>query len=166
MLLLLQIKNILAPGVVDPHGTWHECKLDINNCSSAQLQIMQGDTICIFIMLLWMFTYDAFLTCSSIKSYIKPIFKRNVCQNLISCRMPAEQCAWWNFFAMAGFRTEFLNALPAVESSSSRGFFINSCYAHCQSEMQEAWFAADSPMLGKIVSSIIVGIMQHSISLS
>ena len=75
---------------------------------------------------------------------------------------------FWNL----GFRTDFLNALPAVESSSSRGFFINSCYVHCQSEMQETWFTADSPRLGNIVSSIIlhiieccmhVGIMQTSI---
>ncbi|KAK6934838.1 Pectinacetylesterase/NOTUM [Dillenia turbinata] len=36
-----QIKNILAPGVADPHGTWHDCKLDIKNCSPAQLKTMQ-----------------------------------------------------------------------------------------------------------------------------
>ncbi|PNX70550.1 hypothetical protein L195_g057505, partial [Trifolium pratense] len=34
---LIQIKNILAPGVADPLGHWHSCKLDINNCSSNQL---------------------------------------------------------------------------------------------------------------------------------
>ncbi|GKD36496.1 pectin acetylesterase 8-like protein [Tanacetum coccineum] len=37
-----QIKNALAPGVVDPHGTWHNCKLNITNCSSDQIEIMQG----------------------------------------------------------------------------------------------------------------------------
>ncbi|KAI4327920.1 hypothetical protein L6164_020329 [Bauhinia variegata] len=37
-----QIKNILAPGVADPHGGWHSCKLDINNCSPDQLTTMQG----------------------------------------------------------------------------------------------------------------------------
>ncbi|KAK6947279.1 Pectinacetylesterase/NOTUM, partial [Dillenia turbinata] len=36
-----QIKNILAPGVADPHGTWHNCKLDIKKCSPAQLKTMQ-----------------------------------------------------------------------------------------------------------------------------
>ncbi|KAL2455838.1 Pectin acetylesterase 8 [Abeliophyllum distichum] len=36
-----QIKNILAPGVADPHGTWHNCKIDINKCSPSQLQTMQ-----------------------------------------------------------------------------------------------------------------------------
>lgn len=37
-----QIKNILVPTVADRHGSWHNCKLDIKLCSSAQLQIMQG----------------------------------------------------------------------------------------------------------------------------
>ncbi|KAL1370715.1 pectin acetylesterase 8 isoform X2 [Arachis hypogaea] len=37
-----QIKNILAPGVADPHGQWRDCKLDIKKCSSAQLSVMQG----------------------------------------------------------------------------------------------------------------------------
>ncbi|XP_060207901.1 pectin acetylesterase 8-like isoform X4 [Lycium barbarum] len=37
-----QIKNILAPGVADPHGVWLNCKRDILKCSSRQLQTMQG----------------------------------------------------------------------------------------------------------------------------
>ncbi|KAJ1431183.1 Pectinacetylesterase/NOTUM [Sesbania bispinosa] len=84
-----QIKNVLAPGVADPHGHWHNCKLDINNCSPYQLDLMQG------------------------------------------------------------FRTEFLRALTVLRNSPSKGLFIDSCYAHCQTEMQETWFRSDSPMLGK-----------------
>nr|DAD24961.1 TPA_asm: hypothetical protein HUJ06_026424 [Nelumbo nucifera] len=87
-----QIKNILAPGVADPHGYWHNCKLDIKNCSPSQIQTMQG------------------------------------------------------------FRVEFLNALSGLGNSSPRGMFINSCYAHCQSEMQETWLRDDSPVLDKTVS--------------
>ncbi|GMH09625.1 hypothetical protein Nepgr_011466 [Nepenthes gracilis] len=82
-----QIKNTLAPGVADPHGTWHDCKNDIKKCSSSQLQTLQG------------------------------------------------------------FRTEFLGALSSLGSSSSRGSFINSCYAHCQSGTQETWLRGDSPVL-------------------
>ncbi|PIA57427.1 hypothetical protein AQUCO_00600270v1 [Aquilegia coerulea] len=37
-----QIKNILAPGVADPHGVWHNCKLDVTECSTTQLDTMQG----------------------------------------------------------------------------------------------------------------------------
>ncbi|KAI3950177.1 hypothetical protein MKW92_044491 [Papaver armeniacum] len=82
-----QIKNILAPGVSDPHGKWHFCKLDIKKCSPAQIHIMQG------------------------------------------------------------FRMEFLSALAKLGKSTVRGTFINSCYAHCQSEMQETWLRNDSPVL-------------------
>ncbi|XP_073113006.1 pectin acetylesterase 8 isoform X4 [Elaeis guineensis] len=92
-----QIRNILVPGVADPHGTWHYCKLDIQQCSSPQLQIMQG------------------------------------------------------------FRTEFLNALAGFGRSSSTGMFINSCYAHCQSEMQETWLSSDSPVLEKMPIAKAVG---------
>ncbi|CAI9094908.1 OLC1v1030741C3 [Oldenlandia corymbosa var. corymbosa] len=91
-----QIKNILAPGVADPHGTWHNCKLDITKCSSTQLQTMQG------------------------------------------------------------FRLEFLNALNGLGTSPSKGFFINGCYAHCQTEMQETWLRADSPILdGKTIAKAV-----------
>lgn len=92
-----QIKNILAPGVADPHGTWHSCKLDIKDCSPSQLNTMQD------------------------------------------------------------FRTGFLSALTGLGSSSSRGMFIDSCYAHCQSEMQETWLRNDSPVLNKITIAKAVG---------
>lgn len=92
-----QIKNIVAPGVADPHGLWHSCKLDITQCSSSQLQIMQA------------------------------------------------------------FRLKFLNALDGLGPSSSRGFFINSCYAHCQSEMQETWLRSDSPVLNNKTIAKAVG---------
>lgn len=91
-----QIKNILAPGVADPHGTWHSCKLDILKCSNSQLDVMQG------------------------------------------------------------FRMEFLKALDSVANSPSRGFFINSCYAHCQTEVQETWLRDDSPVLaGKSIAKAV-----------
>jgi hypothetical protein len=92
-----QIKNILAPGVADPHGTWHNCKLDIENCSPTQLETMHS------------------------------------------------------------FRSNFLNALSGVGSSTSRGMFINSCYAHCQTEMQETWLRNDSPLLGNKTIAKAVG---------
>ncbi|KAL6536325.1 Pectin acetylesterase 8 [Orobanche gracilis] len=82
-----QIKNILAPGVADPHGQWHSCKTGIEKCSATQLQTMQG------------------------------------------------------------FRSQFIKALSGLGSSRPRGYFINSCYAHCQTETQETWFRSDSPLL-------------------
>ncbi|XP_057963693.1 pectin acetylesterase 8-like isoform X1 [Malania oleifera] len=92
-----QIKNILAPGVADPHGLWHSCKLDIKNCSPTQLQTMQD------------------------------------------------------------FRTQFVSALAGLGKSFPRGMFVDACYAHCQSEMQETWLRADSPVLNKTTISKAVG---------
>lgn len=92
-----QIKNILAPGVADLHGYWHNCKLNITKCSADQLKTMQD------------------------------------------------------------FRMEFLSALTGLGSSSSRGMFINSCYAHCQTEMQETWLRDDSPVLSGTTIAKAVG---------
>ncbi|GAA0139216.1 hypothetical protein LIER_35047 [Lithospermum erythrorhizon] len=92
-----QIKNILAPGVADHHGTWHNCKTDITKCSAEQLKVMQG------------------------------------------------------------YRMEFLNALNRLGGSpTSRGYFVNSCYAHCQTETQETWMRSDSPLLsGKTIAKAV-----------
>uniref|UniRef100_A0A0C9S471 Pectin acetylesterase n=1 Tax=Wollemia nobilis TaxID=56998 RepID=A0A0C9S471_9CONI len=82
-----QIKNILAPGVADPHGEWHSCKLDITKCNSEQLRVMQV------------------------------------------------------------FRAEMLYALKPFETKPTGSMFINGCYAHCQTGMQETWLRDDSPRL-------------------
>ncbi|KAK7360572.1 hypothetical protein VNO77_02578 [Canavalia gladiata] len=92
-----QIKNILAPGVADPHGQWRECKLDIKNCSPNQLSTMQG------------------------------------------------------------FRTEFLRAVSAIGNTPSKGMFIDGCYAHCQTGMQETWMRSDSPLLANTSIAKAVG---------
>uniref|UniRef100_A0A5B6ZEP8 Pectin acetylesterase n=1 Tax=Davidia involucrata TaxID=16924 RepID=A0A5B6ZEP8_DAVIN len=92
-----QIKNILVPGVADPHGLWHNCKLDIKNCSPSQLETMQD------------------------------------------------------------FRLGFLSALTGLGTSSSRGMFINSCYAHCQTELQETWLMNGSPVLSGATIAKAVG---------
>ncbi|EEC73846.1 hypothetical protein OsI_08601 [Oryza sativa Indica Group] len=36
------VRNILVPGFADPHGKWHSCKHDIDQCPASQLQILQG----------------------------------------------------------------------------------------------------------------------------
>ncbi|KAA8521048.1 hypothetical protein F0562_011799 [Nyssa sinensis] len=92
-----QIKNILAPGVADRHGTWRDCKADIKNCSPDQLKTMED------------------------------------------------------------YRMQFLRALAGLGPSSSRGLFINSCYAHCQTGTQETWLRDDSPVLGGTTIAKAVG---------
>ncbi|KAI4370793.1 hypothetical protein MLD38_019103 [Melastoma candidum] len=92
-----QIKNILAPGVADRHGLWHNCKANIKSCSSDQLKTMQD------------------------------------------------------------FRLEFISAINQLGSSSANGMFIDSCYAHCQSGMQETWLRSDSPLVAKTSIAKAVG---------
>ncbi|KAK1349471.1 hypothetical protein POM88_054821 [Heracleum sosnowskyi] len=55
------------------------------------------------------------------------------------------------------FRLQFLSAAPAVDSSKSRGMFLNSCYAHCQTGTQETWLRADSPLLDNKTIAKAVG---------
>jgi hypothetical protein len=92
-----QIKNILVPTIVDPHGTWHNCRRNIKKCSDDQIQTMQG------------------------------------------------------------FRLDFLKALENTGNSSSKGLFIDSCYDHCQTELQETWLFDDSPLLAKTTIAKAVG---------
>jgi hypothetical protein len=49
------------------------------------------------------------------------------------------------------FRLQFLSAVNGLRASSSKGLFVDSCYAHCQTEMQETWLRTDSPLLDRTV---------------
>lgn len=51
----------------------------------------------------------------------------------------------------SAFRSEFLKALNSLGPSSTRGYYINSCYAHCQTGTQETWLRDDSPVLSGTV---------------
>lgn len=64
-----------------------------------------------------------------------------------------EYNAWMNCFS--GFRTEFLKAISVVSSSPSKGMFIDGCYSHCQTGMQETWMRNDSPVLANTVRHYI-----------
>jgi hypothetical protein len=51
----------------------------------------------------------------------------------------------------AGFRDEMLNSVKGFSGSGQNGVFINSCFAHCQSERQDTWYSGNSPRLGNKV---------------
>ncbi|XP_068334536.1 pectin acetylesterase 3 [Pyrus communis] len=55
------------------------------------------------------------------------------------------------------FRNQMLNAVSDFSKSNKNGLFINSCFAHCQSERQDTWFADDSPLLGNRAIAVSVG---------
>lgn len=62
------------------------------------------------------------------------------------CKYNITTCTDSQIQILQAFRQEMLDALYSFyKHSTSGGMFINSCFAHCQSESQETWFAADSP---------------------
>ncbi|XP_052208875.1 pectin acetylesterase 9 [Diospyros lotus] len=62
------------------------------------------------------------------------------------CKLNPVACNASQIDILQGFRRDMLAALTSFYNYSRRGgLFINSCFAHCQSESQDTWFAADSP---------------------
>uniref|UniRef100_J3N4P4 Pectin acetylesterase n=1 Tax=Oryza brachyantha TaxID=4533 RepID=J3N4P4_ORYBR len=57
----------------------------------------------------------------------------------------------------AGLRSAMLAALKPFEDEQKIGMFINSCFAHCQSELQDTWFAPNSPRLHSKTIAELVG---------
>lgn len=52
---------------------------------------------------------------------------------------------------ISGFRADFLRAFSPVGNASTKGNFIDGCYAHCQTGIQETWMRNDSPVLANTV---------------
>jgi hypothetical protein len=82
-----QIRFVLVPTSADPNNYWHECKMNIKNCTQWQLKRMEA------------------------------------------------------------LRKKMLRALKPVSKSTTGGLFINSCYAHCQTNVQDLWHSPSSPRL-------------------
>lgn len=47
-----------------------------------------------------------------------------------------------------------LTAVKVLLGSNQNGLFINSCFAHCQTETQDTWFGQDSPLIRKMVPTV------------
>ncbi|KAI3690369.1 hypothetical protein L2E82_48393 [Cichorium intybus] len=56
------------------------------------------------------------------------------------CKTTLNECSTSELQRFEEFRSEFLGTVSAIGNSSSEGMFINTCYTHCQSEDQSAWF--------------------------
>ncbi|KAK2983520.1 hypothetical protein RJ640_023054 [Escallonia rubra] len=64
------------------------------------------------------------------------------------CKLDPEACSPDEINILQGFRKDMLAVLREfLEYSRTGGLFINSCFAHCQSESQDTWFAVDSPRM-------------------
>ena len=54
-----------------------------------------------------------------------------------------------------------LRAVSGFLNARKNGLFINSCFAHCQTERQDTWFADDSPVINKKVSTSCAFAFKH-----
>ncbi|KAJ6869848.1 pectin acetylesterase 9-like [Populus alba x Populus x berolinensis] len=64
------------------------------------------------------------------------------------CKLSIASCNTRQLDILQDFRQDMLVALLSSRIYSRRGgMFINSCFAHCQSESQDTWFARDSPQI-------------------
>ncbi|CAH9137775.1 unnamed protein product [Cuscuta epithymum] len=67
------------------------------------------------------------------------------------CKTDIRHCSVSQLNTIQDFRSEFLAALKGFKysptSGSGGGYFINSCFLHCQTELQELWNMPSSPML-------------------
>ncbi|CAB4278946.1 unnamed protein product [Prunus armeniaca] len=61
------------------------------------------------------------------------------------------------FQVSSDFRVQFLSVIGGMTGCPLKGMFIDSCYAHCQTETQETWLMADSPVLNKTTIAQAVG---------
>lgn len=65
------------------------------------------------------------------------------------CKSNHARCTSLQIQFLQDFRDQMLTAIRDFSRSNQNGLFINSCFAHCQSERQDTWFASDSPLIAK-----------------
>uniref|UniRef100_A0A2N9GFQ5 Pectin acetylesterase n=1 Tax=Fagus sylvatica TaxID=28930 RepID=A0A2N9GFQ5_FAGSY len=64
------------------------------------------------------------------------------------CKLNPAACNANQIESLQGLRRDMLLALRAfLNGSRSGGMFINSCFAHCQSESQDTWYGVDAPRI-------------------
>ncbi|KAG7024056.1 Pectin acetylesterase 12 [Cucurbita argyrosperma subsp. argyrosperma] len=73
------------------------------------------------------------------------------------CRLNYAKCSQPQIQFLQGFRNQMLDAVRDFSKSSENGLFINSCFAHCQSERQDTWFGDNSPVIGNKPIALAVG---------
>lgn len=73
------------------------------------------------------------------------------------CRLNHAKCNQPQIQFLQGFRNQMLNAVSDFSKSSKNGLFINSCFAHCQTERQDTWFGDNSPVIGNKPIALAVG---------
>ncbi|KAK9144911.1 hypothetical protein Sjap_004814 [Stephania japonica] len=69
-----------------------------------------------------------------------------------------------HFQVISDFRSQMLDAVEGFSKSKKNGAFINSCFAHVQTERKGMWFAYDSPMIGNKIHKHISQQTSQSLS--
>ncbi|XP_074572522.1 pectin acetylesterase 10-like [Curcuma longa] len=64
------------------------------------------------------------------------------------CKMNHANCNGYQMQFLQGFRNQMINAVRDFSGWGKNGLFLNSCFAHCQSERQDTWYTSNSPLLG------------------
>lgn len=73
------------------------------------------------------------------------------------CRLNHAKCSPKQIQFLQGFRNQMLNVVKQFAMSDKNGLFINSCFAHCQTERQDTWFADNSPVIRNKAIALAVG---------
>ncbi|XP_015575074.1 pectin acetylesterase 7 [Ricinus communis] len=75
-----------------------------------------------------------------------------------SCKLDLKKCSAAQLQTVQDFRTQFIGALSGgVTNKPANGYFINSCYAHCQSGSLATWLADKSPVVSNTKIGKAVG---------
>jgi hypothetical protein len=125
---VFQFHHGLVPPSADQTGRWNRCKLNVTACNPHQLDALQGSKPKNDLV--------------QMGKPVKTIYKLN--RN--------------SGFVFAGFRKDMLGALMNFFRNSTRGgMFINSCFDHCQSALEETWLSPTSPRINNKTIAETVG---------
>ncbi|XP_072996648.1 pectin acetylesterase 12-like [Typha latifolia] len=73
------------------------------------------------------------------------------------CKSNYLRCNSTQIQLLQGFRSQMINVVKAFSKSKENGLFINSCFAHCQSERQDTWYQDDSPTISNKKIAVSIG---------
>jgi len=69
----------------------------------------------------------------------------------LDCRLDIAKCSSEQLEFLQGFRKELHDAIREVKQKRGWGFYINSCYVHCQSLNSITWHSPTSPRVNNKV---------------
>lgn len=74
-----------------------------------------------------------------------------------ACKMNHAHCSTSQIQFLQRFRDYMVNVVKGFANSPKNGVFLNSCFAHCQSERQDTWFSDNSPLIANKGIALAVG---------